>query len=136
MTPFRLLPDEMISPAIVVPLWGVGIDALTLRDRGLLAAEDHAVWRLAQRDGRTVVTANGTDFMKLAARASRHAGLLVIPGGASRAEQLAYISNATDCACRRNIHAPGFANAVVTVGEDQAVAWAEAFRRAPGRSRR
>jgi predicted nuclease of predicted toxin-antitoxin system len=125
MTSFRLLLDEMISPAIVAPLWMAGIDAVALRDRGLLEIEDHVVWRLAQSEARTIGTANGKDFMKFAARSDRHAGLLIIPGGGSRAEQLTYIANAADSASRRSDHAPNFENVVVTVDENHATVWNE-----------
>lgn len=50
-----LLLDENISPNIVEELWRNGVDALHIRDRNLLEAADHEIWRLANQENRAVV---------------------------------------------------------------------------------
>lgn len=62
---FRLLLDENITPSIVPRLWQAGVDAMAVRDRGLLGASDYAVWKLAKAEIRTVVTINGRDLSSL-----------------------------------------------------------------------
>jgi predicted nuclease of predicted toxin-antitoxin system len=62
-----ILPlDENMSPRIVRSLWERDVDAIHVRDRGLLGAADHEIWRFARQEVRTIVTINGKDFRKLA----------------------------------------------------------------------
>jgi predicted nuclease of predicted toxin-antitoxin system len=123
MTPFRLLLDEMISPAIVAPLWERGIDAVALRDRSLLEVSDREVWRIAQDETRTVVTVNGKDFIRLAEREAVHSGVVIIPSGGTRPQQLSYITAATTNATGRNVFAPSFDSRIVTLDEDFSIYW-------------
>jgi predicted nuclease of predicted toxin-antitoxin system len=61
-----LLLDENTSPRIVNLLWKRQVDAVHIRDRNLLGAADHEIWRFAQQEARTIVTINGRDFRRLA----------------------------------------------------------------------
>lgn len=113
----RLLLDENISPALPAEFLRVGVDALPIRNRGMLQATDPQVWRLAQLEERAVVTINRRDFLKLAAQSERHHGLVVIPSGGTRGEQFAYISGAIDWASAANSIGPNFVNLFVEVDE-------------------
>ena len=59
-----LLLDENTSPRIVRALWERQVDAVHIRDRGLLGASDHELWKFAKQEARTIVTINGKDFDK------------------------------------------------------------------------
>lgn len=87
----RLLLDENISPRIVPDLWEAGIDAVALRDRNQLQIADHAVLSYAEADGRVVATINEVDFEKLLLKKKTHGGVVTIPSGGTRDEQLQYI---------------------------------------------
>ena len=86
----RLLFDEDLSPKVAHVLREEdGIDAIGVRDRGLLSATDHQVLELAFEEDRILVTANVRDFERLAAAREIHGGIvLVLDGGLLRAEQL------------------------------------------------
>lgn len=55
-------------------LWQQDVDAVLVRDRGLLGAPDHELWKLAVAETRTIVTINAKDFRKLAQRSQAHPG--------------------------------------------------------------
>jgi predicted nuclease of predicted toxin-antitoxin system len=93
--PFRLILDEMISPNISSGLWAAGIDNYAIRDRGLLHASDYQVWARAKLDARTLVTINEVHFRRLAETELSHCGIIVIPDGGTRRQQLSYILSAT-----------------------------------------
>jgi predicted nuclease of predicted toxin-antitoxin system len=69
-----LLLDENMSPRIVRSLWDRDVDAVHVRDRGLLGAADHEIWKFARQEVRTIVTINGRDFRKLAKKKSGSSG--------------------------------------------------------------
>lgn len=98
----RLMLDENISPSLVKPLWDLGIDTTAVHHRDLLAASDFTVWTRAQAEERALVTINESDFEKLAAKTDDHHGLVTIPSGGSRADQLSYITFAATWARKRN----------------------------------
>lgn len=117
---FRLLLDEMVSPSLKDRCSIEGVDALPIRDRGMLSAADHVVWRFAQREQRTVVTANGRDFAKLATE-TKHAGLVLIPNGGTRDEQFSYIKAAWTHVWGHNGFAATFQDRIATVSENRFV---------------
>ena len=117
---FRLLLDEMVSPSLKDRCFVEDVDALPIRDRGMLSATDPTVWRFAQREQRAVVTANGRDFIRLASE-TRHAGLVVIPNGGTRDEQFSYIKAAWTHVWGYSGFAASFENRITTVSENRSV---------------
>ncbi len=74
-----------------------GIDAIHLRDRGLLEATDREVLDQAFNENRVLVTANVGDFLKLARARELHAGIVVLDdGGLLRDEQHEVVRRAYD----------------------------------------
>lgn len=122
MTP-RLLLDEMISPALVAPCWEAGMDTVALRDRGKLGASDSLVWAMALDERRALVTINAPHFRPRALASSDHSGLVLVPSGGTRPEQLDYILAARKCAIRRNAFVPTFDGSIIIVAEDFTVEW-------------
>jgi predicted nuclease of predicted toxin-antitoxin system len=111
----NLLLDENISPKLVQHLWAEGVDTIHVRDRGLLGVEDHAIWARAILEARTVVTINLVDFRRFALRAETHPGILAIPSGGSRDEQMNYVMTAVKWALTNNGNASAFTNHCVEV---------------------
>ena len=63
----KLLLDENISPKVGEMLRAQdGLDAVHVRERGLLQAPDHDVLDRAYAEDRVLVTKNVADFVKLA----------------------------------------------------------------------
>lgn len=123
---FRMLLDEMVSPSLVPTLWESGIDAVALRDRDMLSATDYQVWKYAMKDYRTVVTINAPDFLNLANQEITHPGLVIIPDGGRKAQQLEYVTSATRCAVQRCVFAPTFADCCAFVDTACQVIWHDA----------
>lgn len=77
----RLLLDEHVSPTIAEQLRRRGCDAVAVAERAdLRSMPDAHIWSVAGIEGRAVVTANIADFLRLAAGAERHPGLVLLPG--------------------------------------------------------
>ena len=112
---FRLILDEMISPNISSCLWEAGVDNYAIRDRGLLQASDYQVWTRAKFDARTLVTINEVHFRRFAESEMSHCGIIVIPDGGTRRQQLGYILSATEYAQSNQIT---FDNLIVKVADD------------------
>jgi len=119
-----LLLDENTSPKIVGRLWEYQVDAVHVRDRGLLGAADHELWKLAMDEARTIVTINGRDFRKLAQRTQRHPGIVVIPSGGTPDAQLGFIMSAVTWVTSTNTPT-GFSNRYLEVGESGEIILAE-----------
>ena len=111
----NFLLDENISPSLVRPLWAEGIDTIHVRDRGLLGAGDHVIWARAMEQVRTVVTIDLDDFICFALREKTHPGILAIPSGGSREEQLNYVMTAVTLASASGPTARLFTNQCVEV---------------------
>ena len=93
----KLLLDENLSPKVGEALCREGIDAIHIRDRGLLEAPDHRVLDKAFDEDRVLVTANVGDFVKLAQARELHAGIILIElGGLLRDEQLEVVRRACE----------------------------------------
>jgi predicted nuclease of predicted toxin-antitoxin system len=94
----KLLIDEDLSP------WVAGrlcverlIDAVHVRDRGVLGSSDREVLSLAFSEDRILVTANVGDFERLARAQDVHGGIVaILHGGLRRAEQLEVMLLAVD----------------------------------------
>lgn len=63
----RFLIDNALSPTLCLQLREAGHDAVHARDRGLQAAEDEVLFRLAGEEDRILVSAD-TDFGTLLAK--------------------------------------------------------------------
>ena len=92
----RLLLDENVSPTVVPSLAKKGHDAYHIRDRGLIGAPDHVIWRRAVDEGRVIVTINAHDFVRLARREDLHGGLITFPSGATADQQVNLILRAVE----------------------------------------
>lgn len=84
----RILIDEDLSPWVAERLrTDKLIDAAHVRDRGRLGRTDREVLELAFTEDRILVTANVTDFERLAQAAEIHTGIVVVLDGALRRNQ-------------------------------------------------
>lgn len=114
----KLMLDENISPALDKPLWEMQVDTTSTRDRGMLMAGDHKVWKRAQSEDRSVVTINAGDFESLARQTPRHSGLVIIPSGQGRAGQLKLITSVIESVRAENAILPSLRGRVFKVAED------------------
>jgi predicted nuclease of predicted toxin-antitoxin system len=124
-----LLLDENTSPRIVRSLWEQNVDAVHIRDRGLLGAPDHALWKLALEETRTIVTINGRDFRRPARSSDQHPGIVVIPSGGSPEAQLDFIMSAVRWVTASANSPGGFSNRYLEVGDSGEIALAEVIIR-------
>jgi predicted nuclease of predicted toxin-antitoxin system len=92
----KWLIDEDLSPVVARRLReGDGLDAVHVRERGLLGQPDHAILEHAFAEDRILITANVKDFQKLARAREIHPGIiLVLDGQLSRDEQLVVVRRA------------------------------------------
>lgn len=74
----KILLDENISPKVAQFLREHYIDAIHVRDRGMIGARDDVVLRYASSEDRIVATCNVYDFEKYAQRQGIHAGIILI----------------------------------------------------------
>jgi predicted nuclease of predicted toxin-antitoxin system len=78
----KFIIDEDLSPRVARYLCQeFCLDAIAVRDRGLLGATDCGVLDYAFNEDRILVTANIRDFEKLAGAAEIHAGIVLIQEG-------------------------------------------------------
>ncbi len=119
-----MIIDECMSPRIVTLLWKEGHDVIHVRDRDMLQAPDHVVWKFAVTENRTVCTVNGADFKKLAARTADHPGVLVIPNGHNPNSQFNLLKQAIDWVSHANA-VTGFNNRYIEVGDAGEIILAE-----------
>jgi predicted nuclease of predicted toxin-antitoxin system len=125
-----ILLDENMSPRVVRSLWDRDVDAVHVRDRGLLGAADHEIWKFAKQEVRTIVTINGRDFRKLARNSQDHPGVVVIPSGGSPDAQLDFIMSAVTWVTSTN-RRDGFSNRYLEIGDRGEIILAEiTFREA------
>jgi predicted nuclease of predicted toxin-antitoxin system len=88
----RLLLDENLSPRVAAALCTRGVDAIHVRDRGMLASRDDEVLALAFTEDRVLVTSNVADFVRLASACELHAGIVLLEDGSlTRDEQRALL---------------------------------------------
>jgi len=74
----RYYLDEHIAGAIAEGLRRRGIEVLTLTEAEMLGATDEAHFAFAREKGRTIVIQDD-DFLRLAAQADDHAGVVYLP---------------------------------------------------------
>lgn len=79
--------DEDLSPSLVEVCHDAGYQATSVRDRAKLSTKDHALAEILLDEAWILVTNNAGDFLKLAARAGLHAGLVFIELGSARIER-------------------------------------------------
>lgn len=86
----KLLLDENLSPWVADTLRkDDGIDAVHVRERGLLEADDRVVLDRAFAEDRVVVTCNVDDFVRFARARELHPGIILVEDGdLLRPEQL------------------------------------------------
>ncbi len=75
MASLRFYLDENVPVQVALQLKSRGIDAVTVRDLGLLGDEDVNHLREATKQGRVLCT-HDSDFLHLAASGFQHAGLV------------------------------------------------------------
>ena len=92
----KLLLDENLSPRVAERLRREdGLDAVHVRDRGLLEAKDRTVLDRAYTEDCVLVTCNIDDFIKLARVREVHPGIVLVEDGdLPREEQLQIVRKA------------------------------------------
>jgi predicted nuclease of predicted toxin-antitoxin system len=96
MSVMKFLIDEDISPTAARYLCQeLLIDAVAVRDRGLLGVDDRRILEYAFNEDRILVTANIKDFERFARASEIHAGIVFIQeGDLLRDEQIAVLQEA------------------------------------------
>lgn len=91
----KFLIDEDISPTIARYLCEQFlIDAVAVRDRGLLGKSDHYILEYAFNEERILVTANIVNFEKFASLLEVHCGIIFfLEGDLLRQEQMELMQN-------------------------------------------
>ncbi|NET89669.1 MAG: hypothetical protein F6K45_16525 [Kamptonema sp. SIO1D9] len=94
----KFLIDEDLSPTVARFLCEeLFLDAVAVRDRGLLSATDYQVLEYALKEERIVITANVHDFERFARAFSVHAGIVfLLEGDLLRQEQIAIVVEAIE----------------------------------------
>jgi predicted nuclease of predicted toxin-antitoxin system len=78
----KFLIDEDISPNVAIVLCEkLLVDAVAVRDRGLLGVSDRKVLEYAFNEDRIIVTANIKDFEKFSQAVEVHAGIVFVQEG-------------------------------------------------------
>ncbi len=92
----KFLIDEDISPTIARYLCEeLLIDAVAVRDRGLLGKDDRYILEYAFNEDRILVTANIVDFEKFASLLEVHCGIVFfLEGDLLREEQIEVMQDA------------------------------------------
>lgn len=115
-----------MSPRLVHMLWDRGLDTIHVRDRGMLGAPDHEVWRYAQSNERTICTINAGDFRRLAkAEDGDHQGVLAVASGHPASGQLDMTMAALNWLTTGSNSGAGFLNRYIEVNDNGEVVLAE-----------
>jgi len=97
------------------------IDAVHVRDRGHLGRTDREVLELALSEDRVLVTANVTDFERLARSSELHGGIVVVlDGSMRRAQQLDVLSRVVDILASEHAAGRDLINRVLRVSAEGA----------------
>ncbi|MBP8251691.1 MAG: DUF5615 family PIN-like protein [Herpetosiphon sp.] len=78
MSKIKVYADEHVSWAIINGLRQRGVDILSVADAGLLGASDETHLTFAIRENRVMFTQD-TDFLRIAAANTEHAGIVYTP---------------------------------------------------------
>ncbi|MEC4984305.1 MAG: DUF5615 family PIN-like protein [Oscillatoria sp. PMC 1068.18] len=94
----KFLIDEDLSPTVARFLCEeLFLDAVAVRDRGLLSATDYQVLEYALKEERIVITANVRDFERFARAFTVHAGIVfLLEGDLLRHQQIAIVREAIE----------------------------------------
>jgi predicted nuclease of predicted toxin-antitoxin system len=94
----NFLIDENISPSVAKYLRDfLELDAIHIRDRGLLGISDESVLEFASKEDRILVTANVKDFEKLAKEEEIHAGMIfLLNAGLNKHQQIELVVSAIE----------------------------------------
>ena len=92
----KLLLDENLSPWVAETLRKEdGLDAVHVRDRALLDADDRVILDRAYAEDRIVVTCNVDDFVRFAQARELHPGMILVEDGdLLRPEQIQVVRRA------------------------------------------
>ncbi len=92
----KFLIDEDLSPKVAQYLCkNYLIDAVAVRDRGLLGKDDRTVLNYAFNEDRILITANIVDFERFATLIEVHSGIVFLQeGDLLREEQITVVSKA------------------------------------------
>ena len=118
----KILIDEDLSPWVAQRLrMDRSIDAVHVRDRGHLGRTDREVLELALSEDRVLVTANVTDFERLARSSELHGGIVVVlDGSMRRAQQLDVLSRVVDILASEHAAGRDLINRVLRVSAEGA----------------
>jgi len=116
----KLLIDEDLSPTIARHLCeDLCIDAVAVRDRGLLGSRDDEILEYAFNEDRILVTANVGDFEDFAQLREVHAGIIFIcDGGLLRDEQITIVKEAIEAISSELKAGRDMINRVLYIGMD------------------
>ncbi len=119
----KLLLDENLSPKVAERLRAEdGLDAVHVRDRGLLRTPDDVLLERAFREDRVLVTCNVEDFLGFARVRELHAGLVLLEDGdLPREQQLQLVRRAVTAMNAK----PDMANVVLTISFDGKIVFEE-----------
>lgn len=120
-----LLLDECMSPRLPPRFIECGIQAIHIRDRGMLGLQDHTIWGYAQEQELAFCTINGCDFRKFARRGP-HRGLVVIPSGGNAESQFKWTAQGILQALRSN-SGTGLVNRYIEVDQTGTIASSEYY---------
>ncbi len=84
-TAIRYFTDEQVAKAVADGLRKRGIDVLTVAQAKLLGATDEELLSFVRSEQRVLITQD-QDFLRLAANASNHPGIVYAPQGSSIGE--------------------------------------------------
>jgi hypothetical protein len=102
------------------------MDTVHVRDRGMLGAPDHEVWRYGQSEGRTICTINYGDFRNLAAsEPGGHFGVVAMASGTNPAGQFDMVTAAINWLAGSNTGAGLFLNRYLEVDENGEIIFVE-----------
>lgn len=119
MVSVKLLLDENLSPRVAVELREQRIDAIHVRERGLLGATDPEVLERAYVEDRILATSNVDDFVKLAHARDLHPGIVLVEDGAlPRSEQARILLRALEIVSREVEGGRDLVNRVLHVWSD------------------
>jgi len=119
----KFLIDEDLSPSVARYLCeNLFIDAVAVRDRGMLGVQDYQILKYALEEERILVTANVYDFERFARSYEVHADIIFICNGVLlRVEQIAVVEKAINAILSELESGQDMVNRVLYVEIDQTI---------------